>query len=331
MNHLDTVVFTSILHKSYDGYVYDLTTENHHFHAGVGELIVHNTDSVMVKFPLPKDHPSPVAECFRLGTEVSKMAHEMFGGVIELTMEKVFHGYILLKKKKYAGLTYTDPDKPPVIKMSGVEAVRRDSSLMVSDTYEKVVGALLKDHSVDKAVAIIKEKLQDLIHNRIPYEEYVLSCQLKKTYKNQNQAQLIVVNKIKERAPGSEPKSGDRVQYVVVEIKGDKKAPVYKKVEDAGYAAEHRIPIDRVHYLDNQFERPLTDLLETFMSNPAPIFQEARIQLVNQRDKNQSIMKFVTFSSSSSSSSVPPPSTTSLVHASVPKVVPKNEFLVKVK
>ena len=30
----------------YTGYVYDLTTENHHFAAGVGNLIVHNTDSV---------------------------------------------------------------------------------------------------------------------------------------------------------------------------------------------------------------------------------------------------------------------------------------------
>jgi DNA polymerase elongation subunit (family B) len=27
-------------------YVYDLTTSNHHFHAGVGEIIVHNTDSI---------------------------------------------------------------------------------------------------------------------------------------------------------------------------------------------------------------------------------------------------------------------------------------------
>jgi DNA polymerase elongation subunit (family B) len=27
-------------------YVYDLTTENHHFHAGVGSIIVHNTDSI---------------------------------------------------------------------------------------------------------------------------------------------------------------------------------------------------------------------------------------------------------------------------------------------
>ena len=33
-----------------DDYVYDLETENHHFAAGVGQLIVHNTDSCMIIF-----------------------------------------------------------------------------------------------------------------------------------------------------------------------------------------------------------------------------------------------------------------------------------------
>ena len=39
------------LHEiKYEGYVYDLTTENHHFAAGVGNMIVHNTDSVFACF-----------------------------------------------------------------------------------------------------------------------------------------------------------------------------------------------------------------------------------------------------------------------------------------
>jgi len=33
-------------HTAVEEYVYDLTTENHHFQAGVGSLIVHNTDSI---------------------------------------------------------------------------------------------------------------------------------------------------------------------------------------------------------------------------------------------------------------------------------------------
>lgn len=32
-------------------YVYDIETDNHHFAAGIGQLIVHNTDSCMICFP----------------------------------------------------------------------------------------------------------------------------------------------------------------------------------------------------------------------------------------------------------------------------------------
>lgn len=34
-----------------DSYIYDLTTDNHHFAAGVGNMIVHNTDSIMITLP----------------------------------------------------------------------------------------------------------------------------------------------------------------------------------------------------------------------------------------------------------------------------------------
>jgi len=40
----------SIKEINYNGYVYDLTTDNHHFAAGVGNMIVHNTDSVFCCF-----------------------------------------------------------------------------------------------------------------------------------------------------------------------------------------------------------------------------------------------------------------------------------------
>ena len=33
-------------------YVYDLTTSNHHFAAGIGNMIVHNTDSIFFNFNL---------------------------------------------------------------------------------------------------------------------------------------------------------------------------------------------------------------------------------------------------------------------------------------
>jgi len=48
-------------------YVYDLETENHHFGAGVGKLIVHNTDSSMITFV-----GKTTEESFLLGDKISK-------------------------------------------------------------------------------------------------------------------------------------------------------------------------------------------------------------------------------------------------------------------
>ena len=297
-------------------YVYDLTTWNHHFQAGVGSLIVHNTDSVMVKFKIAGDHPTPIEECFRLGNEVAKCAHEMFGEVIDLTMEKVYHGYILLKKKRYAGLAYTDPKKPPKVKMSGVEAVRRDSCLLVCETYEQAVKALLIDRSVSKAQDIVQQSAWALAKGEVPIDKLVLSCQLKREYKNANQAQQVVVNKIRERAPGSEPKSGDRVQFVISLIK-KAKAPLYMKVEDAVFARENKVPLDYLHYLESQLERPLTDLLEAFIDDPKAIFDPPRRKLQREKDKYvlglQDIRQFM---KALTAPATPPPT------ASIPKKPP---------
>mgnify|MGYP003327280398 CR=1 FL=1 len=41
--------------KYTEEYVYDLTTEDHHFQAGVGCMIVHNTDSVFTSFRYRND------------------------------------------------------------------------------------------------------------------------------------------------------------------------------------------------------------------------------------------------------------------------------------
>ena len=48
-------------------YVYDLETENHHFAAGVGKMIVHNTDSSMMTFV-----GKSTEESFLLGDKISK-------------------------------------------------------------------------------------------------------------------------------------------------------------------------------------------------------------------------------------------------------------------
>lgn len=44
----------TVLHERTEQYVYDLTTENHTFQAGIGSMIVHNTDSCYISMPRHK-------------------------------------------------------------------------------------------------------------------------------------------------------------------------------------------------------------------------------------------------------------------------------------
>lgn len=59
---------------SYTDFVYDLETENHHFSAGVGEIIVHNTDSNYVSFP----ELNTTAECWDHAIHVAKVVSQLF-------------------------------------------------------------------------------------------------------------------------------------------------------------------------------------------------------------------------------------------------------------
>lgn len=89
-----------------EGYVFDLETENHHFAAGIGRLVVHNTDSVMVVFGM-----DTVADAMERGRAAAKLVTERFPRPISLEFEKVYFPYLLMAKKRYAGLFWTKPEK----------------------------------------------------------------------------------------------------------------------------------------------------------------------------------------------------------------------------
>ena len=83
--------------------MYDLTTANHHFAAGVGTLVVHNTDSVMVKFNVGEDRRYDMHAHFEVATRVAAEISRTFKPPNELEMEKTYFPYLLFSKKRYAG------------------------------------------------------------------------------------------------------------------------------------------------------------------------------------------------------------------------------------
>lgn len=80
-----------------------------HFDSAAVEImsrVFTDTDSVMVKFQV-----SSVEEALALGREAASRTHSLFPHPIRLEFEKVYYPYLLVNRKKYAGLFWTRAEK----------------------------------------------------------------------------------------------------------------------------------------------------------------------------------------------------------------------------
>jgi len=85
------------------------------------------------------------------------------------------------------------------------------------------------------------------------------------------------------------------VPYVLVQTR-DPKAKVCDMAEDPKYAAAHRLPLERLHYVEHQIVNPVTSLLEFVdeVEDPHALFAPYVRELRRKRDGNQNITKFLT-------------------------------------
>jgi DNA polymerase delta subunit 1 len=72
---------------------------------------------------------------------------------------------------------------------------------------------------------------------------------------------------MRKRDPGSAPRLGDRVPYVIVN-KG-KGVPAHEKAEDPIFVLQNSLPIDTEYYLHNQLVKPLARILDPVFKGDA--------------------------------------------------------------
>ena len=77
----------------------------------------------MVNFGIGAD----IAAAMELGKEAAEYVSGFFKKPIKLEFEKVYCPYLLMQKKKYAGLLWKRPDRYEKIDAKGIETVRRDN------------------------------------------------------------------------------------------------------------------------------------------------------------------------------------------------------------
>jgi len=134
---------------------------------------------------------------------------------MELEFEAVLRPLLLFCKKRYASIKYETAAGGKMYHR-GLQIVRRDSSPFVRETMQQLFDKVLLHQDVEGALALAQQRVGALLSGEVPLEKLILSRALRAEYKNEKQAHVQLVKKIEKRSPGSEPKPGDRVQYVMV-------------------------------------------------------------------------------------------------------------------
>ena len=224
-----------------------------------------DTDSVMVEFDVQgRKGQEAIDYSWQLGEQAAEQCTKLFKAPNDLELEKVYCPYFLYSKKRYAAKMYEKKGDAVVFKkidVKGLQVVRRDSCPYVRETLKKLLGMVLESSDPIPVIEAARESARDLMQGKVSMDKLLMSKQLASEYKVPT-PHVAVRDKIRARAPGSEPQQGDRVPFVI--IKGDGK--MYEKAEDPTWVREKNLGVDYQYYFTNQFKKPVQDLLEPLVS-----------------------------------------------------------------
>lgn len=228
------------------------------------DVVYGDTDSVMVRFG-----PGTVKEAMVIAEKAAKEVSAIFPNPISLEFEKIYYPFLLMNKKRYAGLYWTKAEAYDKLDAKGLETVRRDNCLLVRRLVDTCLRKILIEQNVQGAIDYAKSTISDLLQNKLDISMLVITKSLGKSADDADytskQAHVELAQRMKKRDAGSAPQVGDRVAYVIVQAA--KGAPAYEKSEDPVYVLENNLPIDTEYYLTNQLSNPLTRIFEPIIGN----------------------------------------------------------------
>jgi len=272
--------------------VYDFTTENHHFQAGVGSIVVHNTDSIYCHFP-----GVPFETLWNHAKTVEKEFVALFPPPMKLVFEeKIYKQFLILTKKRYMALTCDETLnlEDTHLTIRGVLLARRDNCAWVRRIYEQVVRRILAHETFEQVMTFLCECFYMLFSYQIPIPDFVVTKLVgkdyavrplptdpdklnkrlselgistsdqkwKELYTQKNQpAHVQLAEKIRQRG-GESVEAGVRIAYVISRHEKGKKAKLFDKIEDPLYVMQRSpyVQIDTFYY-GRLFETPMDQLM----------------------------------------------------------------------
>jgi DNA polymerase elongation subunit (family B) len=267
----------SLIHESYNDYVYDIETEAGVFHAGIGSMIIKNTDSVFVRFQCLDDEGNPLrgrearSRSIKLAIDTEHAIQQTILRAPQvLEYEKTFHPFILFSKKRYIGDLYEfDPDKFSR-KSMGIVLKRRDNAPIVKVVYGKIIDIIMKEQNIAKAVRTFQYELKELAAQRVDIDTLIITKTLSSFYKDPDRiAHKVLADRMAERDPGNKPLTGDRIPFIYIQKKGKNilqgdriEHPDYYKQQmmNPAIMSKDAMKIDAEFYIMNQIRKPVTQI-----------------------------------------------------------------------
>jgi DNA polymerase delta subunit 1 len=256
-----------------------------------------DTDSVMVEFDVgDRKGEEAIAYSWEVGERAAEECSALFKKPNNLELEKVYWPYFLYSKKRYAAKLWTKGKDEKMhmdyIDVKGLQLVRRDNTPHVREVSKELLDVILTSSDPGPPKELAKERAIELLSGDVPNQKLILSQGLSDSYKvggksvsvtspesvNINQSHVQVVTKMRQRRPGSEPQSGDRVPYLLTKTE-DSKAKAFEKAEDPKYVEENGVPVDYHYYFMNKFLNPVCDLLDPLYEN---VKEEIFGEIINQ-------------------------------------------------
>jgi DNA polymerase elongation subunit (family B) len=309
IEHANMITKIEVLSNKTD-YVYDLETENSRFQAGIGSLIVHNTDSIFIDFGLKDKNGKPdtskeaLKKSIELGQEAAKKINERLPHPQRIIYEKCFYPFCIISKKRYVGNLYGDDTEKYYQKSMGIVLKRRDNANIVKDIVGGIVDKIMNKRDIESAIKFVKKELINILNNKYPLEKFIITKTLRDKYKEKitksgkktEVAHKVLADRISTRDPGNKPMSGDRIPFVYTRVdkKGIEPKDISqgKRIEHPDYIRENNLKIDYLFYITNQIMIPALQFLELCIKNPEKIFKQAIMKEQNRRKGVVSIDNF---------------------------------------
>ena len=258
------------------------------------EVVYGDTDSVFVRLP-----GLAPAEAHAQGAE---MAAAITGALAEtlapnrsylvLEFEKRLQPLCLLRKKRYMALAFETLEDPGHVYAKGIELVRRDAVPLLKEAQTAVLAQLLTTNvSFFTLVGTVRAAVDKLlaIPPGGPFGPLIQSKALRAKYvAPEGLAHVQLAARLNARQPGSAPRVGDRVEFLVL---ASQLPRVVDRVECAVYAEAHKLPPAWDHYHE-LVERALLALIEVPLQTHAPaLLAELRNDLRLTKTKAQRLVQ----------------------------------------